>query len=425
MAPVSNSSEPSDKAEIAEVLRHLRQTAGLLYQTSSTARSQALAAMGTAVQQHQDAILEANTLDLEISREMAVPDRITDWLKLTPDRVSRAASILERLAALGETTGLFSNSYWGTSAVAHIRPLGIVALIYEAFPDLAAIAAGLCLRTGNALVLKGGNESSQTNQVLVQVLQAAIASVGLPDDSILLIPADRGDISRAMLVQQAEIDLVIPYGRPELVEQVVQQATVPVIPTRMGNCYLCWMASAELEMVHHMITDSHRGEPEAVNGIEKVVVVGEPNEISLVRLWGQLREAGFELRADPSLASAIQFPGLQTAAPEEWLQPYLKRIVAFRQAPTLSAAITWMNQHSSGHADSIATTSYTDTRQFIASIRSASMYLNTSPRFCRNSREAVAIALGMSNQAGQWGGLVGMNALMNAQRIIHRPANEP
>lgn len=423
MATVSPPFGHADNADVAAVLRQLRQTAGLLYQTSSTLRSRALAAMGKAVQEHKDAILEANTLDLEISREMAVPERITDWLKLTPERVSRAATILNRLAALGETTGLFSSSYWGTSAVAHIRPLGIVALVYEAFPDLAAIAAGLCVRTGNALVLKGGNESSQTNQALVRVLQDAIASVGLPEDSIYLIPADRVDISRSMLVRQPEIDLVIPYGRPELVEQVLQQATVPVIPTRMGNCYLCWMASADLETVYHMIADSHRGEPEAVNGIEKVVLVGEPNQVSLVRLWGQLREAGFELRADAPLLPL--FPELQAVASEEWQQPYLRRTVAFRRAPDMTAAIGWINQHSSGHADSIATTSYADSRQFIANIRSASVYLNTSPQFRRNAREAVAIALGMSNQAGQWGGLVGMNALMSAQRIIHRAANEP
>ncbi|NEP16845.1 MAG: aldehyde dehydrogenase family protein [Leptolyngbya sp. SIO4C1] len=412
-----------DKSDISGLLGQLRQTATQLAQTSATVRSQALATMGDALTKQQDALLEANTLDLEISREMAVPEAVTDWLKLTPERVSRAASILHRLAAIGETVGSWGNSGQGSAEVVYVRPLGIVALIYEAFPELGAIAAGLCLQTGNALVLKGGNESSQTNHALVNILQAAIAQAGLSPQSLLFIPPERSEVLRSTLVRQPEIDLVIPYGRPQLVEELVQQATVPILPTRMGNCYLCWCPSAEAATVYHMIVDSHRGEPDAVNSIEKVIVVGDCSDMTLVHLWSQLLEAGFELRAEEALMPL--FGALRSSRTADWQRPYLRRTVAFRRAATLADAVAWANQYSSGHADSVATTSYAESRQFIATIRSASVYLNTSPRFARNPKESAAIALGMSNQAGRTGGVVGINALMSAQRIVHATFAEP
>ena len=408
----------SKKSDISVMLRALRQIATQLSQTSIKHRSQALALMAEAINLRRDAILEANTLDLEISREMAVPEAVTDWLKLTPERVQRMANILKRLATIGETMGAISKGGQSIAAeVAHTSPLGIVALVYEAFPDLGAIAAGLCLQTGNLLLLKGGNEASQTNQVLIEILKNAIADTGLPTNSFTLIPSEWGDISRATLVQQPEIDLVIPYGRPQLVEQMLKQAMVPIVPTKIGNCYLCWMPSADLETVYHMIVDSHQGEPEAVNSIEKVIIVGNLNQVVLVGLWERLQAKGFELRAESDLIPLFEL--MKSVQPEEWRCPYLTRTVAFRRAATLNEAVAWINDHSNGHADSIATASYTDTRQFITQARSASVYLNRSPRFSRNPQEAAAISLGMSSQAGQSGGLVGLSSLMRVQRIVH------
>jgi glutamate-5-semialdehyde dehydrogenase len=404
----------SGRPAIITALQSITHTANGLAQTDTSQRSLALTAMAKALLNHQDAILEANTLDLELSREMAIPDRVVDWLKLTPERINRTGQILHRLSALGDLPG---SSPLGSWAVSRLRPLGVVALVYEGFPDLGAMAAGLCMRTGNTLVLRGGSESSQTNQVLVSVLQAAISTVGLPTECLSLLPSEWGEISRTLLVQQPAVDLVIPYGRPELVAEVVEQASVPVLPTCIGNCYLCVGASAKPEIISQMIIDSHCGDPDAVNRIEKVVLVGSPSENLLLQVWRQLREAGFELRGEIALCET--FRELTPTTATEWKTPYLDKIVAFRQAVGLIPAIDWINEHSNGHADCIATQNYDDSRQFIAAIRSASVFVNTSPRFSRNPEEATAIALGMSNRAGQWGGLVGMDALRQAQRVIH------
>ncbi|MBE9076129.1 aldehyde dehydrogenase family protein [Romeria aff. gracilis LEGE 07310] len=401
--------------EIAAALGRVRRAAAQIAQ-SAAARSAALANLGQAIQEHQDAILEANTLDLEVSREMAIPDLVVDWLKLTPERLQTAAQILHRLSALGDVEPVSPTSR-PVSTVSQLRPLGVVALVYEAFPDLAAIAAGLCLRTGNGLVLRGGNEASQTNQVILDIMQDAIAAAELPSNCLYAVPAAQGGSSRFVIVQRPEIDLVIPYGRPSLVEQVMRQATVPVLPSRMGNCYLYWSASGKLDQVYQMIFESHLGNPDAINGIEKVLVHPAHRTAGLPRLWDRLLADGFEIRAEAEIAEGRHT--IHLADPEDWSLSYLSRTVAFRWADDLDQAIDWMNRHSSGHADCLATTDYDESRKFSRKVGSASAYVNASPRFFRNAERANDVGLGMTNVVGRSGGLIGLEALVAHQRLIY------
>ncbi len=374
--------------------------------------SQALAAMGKALARDQDDILEANTLDLEISRDMAVPDLVVDWLKLTPERVQTAASIFQRLAAMG--SNLSTAEGFGSGGGTQARPLGIVGFVYEAFPDLGAIATALCIRTGNAIVLKGGSEASRTNQAIASILQSTLKEVGLSPP--LILPIEPTAVSRLDLAQCAGIDLLIAHGRPSLVAQIVQQASIPVIPSRMGNCYLYWSASGDLDQVYQMIAQSHAGTPDAVNRIEKVLLHESHSENAITRLWNQLQEKGFEVRADGAIARNYS---LEAANSSDWDTAYLRRTVAFRQVSDCAAAVNWINLHSSGHADSIVTADYAESRQFMARCRSASVYINASSQFVRNPQQPGEIALGMSDYKGAAGGLIGLGVLRSRQRIFH------
>lgn len=372
--------------------------------------SNALTAMGQAMSQCQDDILEANTLDLEISRDMAVPELVVDWLKLTPERVQTASSILHRLAAMGTAEPrLITNGSYPPS-----RPVGTVGFIYEAFPDLGAIAAGLCIRTGNALVLRGGSEASRTNQIIASILQTALTEVGLSAD--LVFSVEPTDVSRLEMAQCTGIDLIIAHGRPRLVEQVTESAIIPVIPSRMGNCYLYWCASGSVDQVYQMIVASHTGTPDAVNRIEKVLLHEAHSDNTLTRLWNRLQENGFTLKADGTLA---QKHSLDIAEPLDWGSAYLKQTIAFRQVKNTADAISWINHHSSGHADSIATTDYSESRLFTTGCRSASVYINTSPQFIRNAKHTSEIALGVSDRKGATGGLIGMGVMRERQRIFY------
>jgi glutamate-5-semialdehyde dehydrogenase len=382
-------------------------------------RSRAVQAMAVALKQHQRDILEANTLDLEASREMAVPELILDWLKLTPERLQATILTLQRLGELPDPLGriITTNHPMDQSqSYAQLMPLGVIALVYEAFPELGAIAAAMCLKTANSIVLKGSSEASNSNAVMAQALMEAIADSGLPDGCFQALPSDQGGLVRELIVQDQHLNLIIPYGRPSLVQQIVRQATAPVLKTAMGNCYLYWATSGSLDLARAIILDSHQTEPDPINAIEKVLIHRNQNPSSLAMLWKSLREKGFDLRGDATLTA--EFPELRRAEEGEWRSAYLDRVVAFKVVDCLEAAIAWINQHSSGHADCLVTESYPESRQFALGINSASTYINASPRFIRRPERGDTVFLGMSNQKGLRRGLIGLESLTTVKHIV-------
>ncbi|AFY33008.1 glutamate-5-semialdehyde dehydrogenase [Calothrix sp. PCC 7507] len=382
-------------------------------------RSRAVLAMARSLERSFDDILEANTLDLEASREMAVPELILDWLKLTPTRLETTVEILQRLGELSDPLRRVRNAEYqqeDSQSYSQLMPLGVIGFIYEAFPDLGAIAAGLCIKTGNSIILKGSTEASHSNAAIADVLQNAIAEVGLPSGCIELITEEHGASTRDLVVQDQYLNLVIPYGRSSLVQQVVRQATCPVLKSAMGNCYLYWSLNASLEMVRWMIIDSHESEPDPVNAIEKVLIHRQALPSSLAVLWNSLKEKGFEIRGDAELVEA--FPQLQLAKEGEWGSAYLTKTVAFKLVDSLEVAIAWINQHSSGHADCIVTESYQESRQFALGVNSASTYINASPRFYRNPSRGDAVFLGMSNQKGHRRGFISLETLTTVKHIV-------
>ncbi len=387
--------------------------------TKGVDRSRAVVAMAQALKRASDDILEANTLDLLASREMAVPDLILDWLKLTPERLQTTIQMLQRLGELSDPLRRVMNASYQleqSQTYCQLMPLGTIALVYEAFPELGALTAGLCIKTGNSLILRGGTEASHSNAAIATALQSALEETGMPIGSLELLPSDRGSSLRDLITQDRCVNLVIPYGRPSLVQQVVRQSTVPVLKSGMGNCYLFWSPSGSLELARWMILDSHHSEPDPVNAIEKVLIHSNQKPSSLVTLWNSLKEKGFKIRADAELMA--EFPDLKLANESEWGEPYLTKTVAFKVVNSLEDAIAWINQYSSGHADSIVTESYQESRQFALGVNSASTYINASPRFSRNPSRSEGIFLGMSNQKGHRRGLISMESLTTLKHIV-------
>ncbi|QIR38639.1 glutamate-5-semialdehyde dehydrogenase [Tolypothrix sp. PCC 7910] len=382
-------------------------------------RSRAVLAMARAIERAFDDILEANTLDLEASREMAVPELILDWLKLTPTRLETTVEILQRLGELSDPLRRVRNAEYqqdDSQSYSQLMPLGVIGFIYEAFPDLGAIAAGLCIKTGNSIILKGSTEASHSNEAIANVLQSAITEVGLPAGCLELITTEHGASVRDLVVQDQYLNLVIPYGRSTLVQQVMRQATCPVLKSAMGNCYLYWSLNSSLEMVRWMIIDSHESDPDPVNAIEKVLIHRQALPSSLAVLWNSLKDKGFEVKGDAELVEA--FPQLQLAKETEWGTAYLTKTVAFKLVDSLEAAIAWINQYSSGHADCIVTESYQESRQFALGVNSASTYINASPRFSRNPSRGDSIFLGMSNQKGHRRGFISLETLTTVKHIV-------
>jgi len=403
-------------AELSVLIRQVREAAEALEVRPITA---ALQTAAHAFREATDDILEANTLDLEASLEMAVPELVVEWLKLTPERLNTAINILERLSQLDAVTSSTHRPQPAIAPTNHAywlrEPLGVIAFVYEAFPELAIIAAALSLRAGNGLILKGGHEASQTNQVIAEVFQAVLAQVDLPEHLIVSLSPSEGEAARRWLMQTSELDLVIPYGRASLVQQIVRDANSPSLSTAIGNCYLYWAPTAPVEVVAKMIVASHRGNPEPVNGIEKILVDEKISSVAERELEHLLKENHLSVKevAPPQLLA-----NPDATVEELWQEAQLNRTVLATRVPNLTVAIAIINRYGSGHADCIVTNSYQESMQFASQVRSASIYVNSSPQFRRNAAHASAIALGMSPQRGLKSGRITLETLLTHKAVI-------
>lgn len=382
-------------------------------------RSRALKVMAKALRAAQNEILEANTLDLEASREKANSGLPSLWIKFTPDRLQQVADMLDRLADLPDPTRQAIRATHQTQylqSYCQLMPLGTIALVHEGLPELGAIAAGMGIKTGNSMILYGSSDTKHTNAAIAAALTDGLTAGELPPECVTAIPPDRDISMRDLLAQERYLNLIVAYGRPKLVQQASQFATVPILGAAIGNCYLYWALSGELDVVRWAISDSHQGDPEAVNAIEKVLVHERHNRSMLGVLFGSLQTDGFEVRVDAHLQQ--DFPDLPLAADDEWNRPYLTKIVAFRTVASVEEAIAVIHTQSSGHADCIATESYREAHQFASRLDSASTYINASPRFQRNPRGSASVFLGMSNQKGYRRGAIGLDMLTTIKQIV-------
>ena len=410
----------SSSDQMLTIVRESNKAAVQLARISGRQRRLGVRALAEAIVSSFDEILEANTLDLEMSREMAVNEPIATWLKLTPERLETTVSILNKLSnSAVPTRRSIDAPYQLESSQTYCQriPLGTIALIYEAFPELAAITAGMCLKTGNSLIIRGCNIASNSNKTIVAILKKALATTDLPLNSIQAISPDSGTSVQELVTQDRYLNLIIPYGRPSLVQQVAEKATATVLRTTIGNCYLYWSVSGSLELTRQVIIDSHDSQPDAVNAIEKVLVNRDIKPSVLRSLFNSLQQQGFALRGDVLLVD--EFPEyLKLIQPEEWHRPYLDRVVTFRFVDSLTQAIFWINRYSSGHADCIVTESYQEVRQFVQETDSALIYVNTSPKFSRNPEGAEDIFLGMSNQKGYRQGLISVETFTTVKQVV-------
>jgi len=383
-------------------------------------RNRLLGCLAQVLQDRQDDLLEANTIDLEVSRDLAIPSLVLNWLKLTPERLQTLRLMLNQLAVISDPLAIMAcipSACMVAPGYAKSYPRGVVAFIYEAFPDLALLLAAMCWKTGNSLLLKGGVETQQSNQVVAELLHEALTQADLPIASVQSLPCDRNLSIANLVAGDLPIDLVIPYGRPSLVQQVVQQSNLPALQSAMGNCYLFWSDSGSTDLARSMIVSSHQGFPDSVNAIEKVLLTPNIKQSRLTLLWSSLKEKGFELRGDATLAA--EFPELILATKEEWQQPYLQKIVAFRMVDDLADALGWINRHSSHHADCLVTDSYQDSQQFIQGVRSAQVFINTSPQFLRQSSgPGGSLALGLSSANSVAPGVISLDTLLTTKQIV-------
>ena len=375
-------------------------------------RDRALGAIATAFSQNHQLLLEANTLDLEAFQMRCTESGVAeahsvplDWFRLTKEQINRWIGALEAMAGLPDPlrqmAGFYSprQCYW--------MPIGSLGLAYEGLPEVAAMAIGMSLKTANRLTLRSSSDSVHTHEAIVQLCQETLQDCGFPDDTVV---SESGDKAWSSSVQ-----LWIAYGRPEWRSQVRASVTGTVLESAIGNCYLYWAASGAVDCVREMLLASHRGEPDAVNAIEAVLVHPQHRESSLVRLWSDLRSKGFEIYGDAEMV--LEFAEVLLLPEADWGRASFRKRIAFRRVADVDEAIAVMNTHSSGHADAIVTESYSASQQFIQQVRSTALYLNAAPRFQRCRMAEGDVVLGTTGRSGF--GAIRMQSLLTPKRVIY------
>jgi glutamate-5-semialdehyde dehydrogenase len=410
----------SPSLTLKDLVSQARQASNNLAQTSVQVRNLALKDLAVTLQSQQDEILEANTLDLETTRDLAVTELALQWLKLTPDRLAVVRQFIEQLVGLPDPlqvrSGTVANSLFSLSGF-RVMPLGVVCGLYEFLPEFPVLLASLCLKTGNSLMVRGSAETSNTHRLLAKLIQTVLSKGKLDQRCFFSFESDRTVTPKDLVAQALPIDLVIPYGRPSFVQDIVQQKTAPTLTPVIGNTYLFWSATGSSDLVRNIIVDSHLGMPDAVNAIEKVLITPNINFSLLNVVFNHLREKKFTLKGDAALTA--EFSDLALAQEQEWSTPYLSKTVAFKLMHSTAEGIQWMNTHSSGHADCLVTESYRESQQFTIGTTSATAFINASPRFSRlTSGSYGTISLGMAGRGSFHQGAIGIEALLRRSHII-------
>jgi glutamate-5-semialdehyde dehydrogenase len=388
-AAVANSASTQEK-----VLRARKASARLALFTT-VEKNALLLAIANALEANSQTILAANREDLEAS---GLEGAMRDRLLLTTLRINEMAQAVREVAALGDPIGE-TLAEWTRPNGLRIRkvrvPLGVVGIIYESRPNVTVDTAVLALKTGNAIVLRGGKEAARTNQRLVEILSAV---PGVPGGAIELLASSTRQSVQELIKARGLVDVIIPRGSTGLIAFVTENSTVPVIETGAGNCHIFVDESADFEMADRIVINAKTQRPSVCNAAEKLLVHERIAAEYLPRIVKKLIDAGVEVRGDGKSRSLSAGLKIEPAAEQDWYEEYLRLCIAIRVVANVDEAIAHINHYSTKHSDSIVTRDEADARKFLRGVDSAAVYWNASTRFTDGAEFGFGAEMGISTQ---------------------------
>lgn len=382
----------------------------------SVKKNEALLAMAQALRDNTAYILAENEKDLEAGRQKGTSKAMLDRLALSEARIDGMAQGLESVARLDDPVGEVTHTSLrpnGLSIGTKRVPLGVVGIIYEARPNVTSDAAGLCLKTGNATVLRGGSDAIYSNIAVVNVLRKAIGSAGMPEDAIQLIDDTSREAATYMMGLNGVIDVLIPRGGAGLIQSVVKNATVPVIETGTGNCHVYIDESADLDMGVSIIHNAKVSRPSVCNAAESLLVHTSAADAFLPMM--QKRLEGVELRGCEKTRAIIS---VNAATEEDYYTEYNDYILAVKVVDSLDEAIDHINKYGTKHSETIVTESYKNAEAFLDRIDAAAVYVNASTRFTDGNEFGFGAEIGISTQKLHARGPMGLKELTTIKYII-------
>ncbi|WP_338705171.1 glutamate-5-semialdehyde dehydrogenase [Priestia aryabhattai] len=400
--------------------KQAKEASYFLGNVTSEQKQQALYKMAAALLDQQETILKANELDVEKAVQKGTSKAMLDRLSLNEGRIHGMADGLRQVAALADPVGevlSMAKRPNGLQIGQQRVPIGVIGIIYEARPNVTCDAAGLCLKAGNAVILRGGSEAFHSNQAIISVLSQAAASAGFPEHSVQLIEDTSRETALELMKLNEYIDVLIPRGGAGLIEAVVKNATVPVIETGTGNCHIYVDEEYERDMAASIVINAKTSRPAVCNSAEKLIIHERAAHEFLPIIVQALREKDVEVRGDERALTIV--PDLVPAGDEDWKKEYLDFIMAVKIVDDIDEAISHINVHSSHHSEAIVTTNYAHAQRFLQRVNSAAVYVNASTRFTDGEEFGFGAEIGISTQKLHARGPMGLKELTTLKYIIY------
>lgn len=403
---------------VLELGKNAKAVQPMLADASTALKNDALCAIAKSLKDRKAEIIVANQIDLENGKQNGMSDSLLDRLALSEKRIDDiAASVLE-IVALPDPVGVVKNGSTrpnGLNIEKVAVPMGTIAVIYEARPNVTIDAAALCLKSGNAVILRGGKEAINSNIATAGIMREAIKSVGLCEDCIQLVEDTSRETANSLMKLNGYIDVLIPRGGAGLINSVVQNATVPVIETGVGNCHIFVDKSADIDMAVNIIFNAKTSRPSVCNAAESLVIHKDIAAAALPAIKAKLDEKNVQLFGDDFACTIID---ILRATEDDWGTEYLDYKMSIKTVNSVDEAISHINTYSTGHSESIITSDYNSAQKFTKLVNSSSVYVNASTRFTDGGQFGFGAEIGISTQKLHARGPIGLPELTTTKFII-------
>jgi len=384
---------------IEEICKKAKVASMQLAQLQTEDKNDALERMAKALESNIDKILEANKKDVDAAKAKGLKSALLDRLALDKRKIGNMARCLREVAALPDPVGAIVSSSTRPNGliIGQLRvPLGVVGVIYESRPDVTSDAAGICIKSGNAVILRGGSDAIKSNLAIGEVLRGALSESRVPVEAIQVVSSTERKVAEEFMQMREYVSVLIPRGGADLIKTVVEKARVPVIETGTGNCHIYVDEDADLDKAIPIIINAKCQRPGVCNAAEKLLVHKSIANSFLPRAIAALREKGVEVRGDTQTANVVS--DVKIVQEEDWYTEYLDLIIGVKVVKDIDEAIAHINKYGSKHSEAILTSEFDKAIRFMKEVDSAAVYWNASTRFTDGNQFGLGAEIGISTQ---------------------------
>ena len=405
---------------ILNICSKSKEASTVLSQASTKVKNECLKNMIFYLKQDKDYIIAENKKDIDIAIKKGIPDPMIDRLELNEKRLASVIEGIEQVINLKDPIGevMHMDKMPNGLLIGQMRvPIGVIGIIYESRPNVTVDAACLCIKSGNAVVLRGGSDAINSNIALVKSLKKALGKSGLPTDTIAIIEDTSRDAVNYFMKMNEYVDVLIPRGGAGLIKSTIENSTIPVIQTGVGNCHIYVDEHADLNMAEKIVINAKVSRPGVCNAAEKLLVHKDIAEEFLPKIVNSLNKHGVEIRGCQNTRKIAG--NIKEATDDDWGEEYLDYIIAIKVVDSIQEAVHHINRYGTKHSEAIITENYTNAQKFLSEVDAAAVYVNASTRFTDGYEFGLGAEIGISTQKIHARGPMGLKELTTTKYIIY------